>query len=166
MVETDKVTVEVRSPAAGTITALLAAPDDNVLVGADFIEIDVGVGDASASVTSPASSAKPAGAAKPEPSSPAPAVLSASRVHPSGKTSLIAFPPRGAAATVAAAAPLQPREAAASSPQQASFASAGASAVSQGSGMSYVDLPARFKRQPLSEEEMECVDAGGAGYIF
>jgi 2-oxoglutarate dehydrogenase E2 component (dihydrolipoamide succinyltransferase) len=166
MVETDKVTVEVRSPAAGTITALMAAPDDNVLVGADFVEIDVGVGEATASAAAPASSAEATGAAKTEPSGPGAATITASRVHPSGKPSLISFPPRGAAELAVSAAPAQSPRAAATSPSQAAIKSTATTAASAGSAMSYVDLPARFKRQQMSEEEMECVDAGGAGYIF
>ena len=53
-IETDKVTVEVRSPAEGKITAFYAQPDDNVLVGADLLEIDVGVAGA---VSAPAAAA-------------------------------------------------------------------------------------------------------------
>ena len=34
-IETDKVTVEVKSPAAGTVTAVLAEIESNVIVGAD-----------------------------------------------------------------------------------------------------------------------------------
>lgn len=51
MVETDKVTVEVRAPASGTIKALFYNPNDNVLVGADLVEIDVGAGGAGAAAT-------------------------------------------------------------------------------------------------------------------
>ena len=48
LVETDKVTVEVRAEAAGTITAMLVNVDDTVLVGSDMVEIDVGVGEPTA----------------------------------------------------------------------------------------------------------------------
>ena len=56
-VETDKVTVEVRAPAAGTITKLFASVDDTVIVGTDFMEIDVGVGEASAAAPPPEAAA-------------------------------------------------------------------------------------------------------------
>ena len=98
-VETDKVTVEVRAPAAGTITALFASVDDTVIVGSDFMEIDVGVGEAAA-VAAPA----PAAAA-PEATGPSLSEMLATplgrRVHPGGRASLMQFPPRGAAAVAA-----------------------------------------------------------------
>src|SRR5690554_1043678 len=47
-VSTDKVDAEVPSPTAGTITKLLAEPDDEIAVGAALAEIDAS-GDASPS---------------------------------------------------------------------------------------------------------------------
>ena len=88
-VETDKVTVDVRSPAAGTIKAWFAEAGQNIIVGDDLIEIDVGVGDASAAATAP-TPAVPVEASAPAPvvSPPTPAD---GRVHPSGNPSLIRF---------------------------------------------------------------------------
>ncbi|EOD28342.1 hypothetical protein EMIHUDRAFT_204165 [Emiliania huxleyi CCMP1516] len=80
VVETDKVTVDVRSPAAGTITKWFANPDDTIEGG-------------------PAAAAAPAGAPK------------------------MGAPPVG---------------------------------------VSVDELPARFRRAPMSEDEMEAVMSGGA----
>ena len=94
-VETDKVTVEVRAPAAGTITKLFASVDDTVVVGSDFMEIDVGVGEASAAA--PAAAASSPASAAPAASAPASAPLTGIlgrnlRVHPSGRKSLMSAP--------------------------------------------------------------------------
>ena len=92
-VETDKVTVEVRAPAAGTITKLFASVDDTVIVGTDFMEINVGVGEASAAAPA-AAAASPAAAPPPE----AAAFTSltgvyqfgrSTRNHPGGRPSLM-----------------------------------------------------------------------------
>ena len=154
-VETDKVTIEIRSPAAGTLTALLAKPEDTVLVGGDFMEIDVGVG------TAPSAAAPAAAAdAAPAPTSAAPAAsapqAAPSRVHPSGRASLINFARAGAPE-----APPAPAPPAAASPAP----TAPPVAATKGETVGYDDLPARFQRRPLSAEEMEAVDLGGAGYI-
>ena len=169
MVETDKVTVEVRAPASGTITALFSGVDDNVLVGAEFVEIDVGVGEAGATAPAtapPAPSAPPAAAAAPPPPSPPPpkptvVTNTSGRVHPSGKLSLIKFPPRGAAAIAAAKA------AAAASPAGAQLSARFEDGAPSPPGtITYAELPARFRPKPLSDEEMEAVESGGAGFLF
>jgi hypothetical protein len=94
-VETDKVTVEVRAPAAGTITKLFASIDDTVIVGTDFMEIDVGVGEASVAAPA-AAAASPAGAAAAPPEAAASASLTgvyqfgrSTRNHPGGRKSLM-----------------------------------------------------------------------------
>ena len=56
-VETDKVTVEVRAEAAGVVTKLFAAAGDNILVGDNFIEIDVGAEGGAVSAAAPAPAA-------------------------------------------------------------------------------------------------------------
>lgn len=40
MVETDKITVDIRSPEAGTLTQLFAKVGDTIEVGSPFFEID------------------------------------------------------------------------------------------------------------------------------
>ena len=167
MVETDKVTVEVRSPAEGTVTQFLAGIDDTVIVGSDFMEIDVGVGQPGA-----AASPTAAATATEAPASSAPASGSGAgapagvRVHPSGKPALISFPPRGAAALSAAAAPAQAATAGAAAAQPIQKPSITPPKPSPAGTISYADLPARFRPQPLSMEEQECVEMGGAGYTF
>ena len=93
-VETDKVTVEVRAPAAGTITKLFASVDDTVIVGTDFMEIDVGVGEASAAA--PAAASPTVAAAAPPPEAAASTSLAgvyqfgrSTRNHPGGRPSLM-----------------------------------------------------------------------------
>lgn len=143
-VETDKVTVEVRAPAAGTITQLFAKVDDTVIVGGDFMEIDVGVGEATAA----AAAAPPAAAgssAAPAPS--AAAARAGLRQHPGGKASLISFPPRGALAMLAATPAPTPNTAAAAAPGPKRTVGIGTFSIA---------------RLPMSDEEMEAVMTGGA----
>ena len=92
-----QVTVEVRSPASGTITALFASIDDAVLVGADLVEIDVGVGAPSAPKAPAASmEERPGAAAGRLASMPVPNA----RMHQGGRPSLIKFGRSAAPATV------------------------------------------------------------------
>ena len=178
MVETDKVTVEVRAPASGTIKALFYNPNDNVLVGADLVEIDVGAGGAGAggagaAATAPASAAttpppKPAAAASPPPppSAPSPAaaaVATSVRLHPGGRPSLIKFPPRGAAAIAAAKAKPVAASAAAALPLSSRFEDGKPSPPGT---ITFAELPKRFRPKPLSKEEIEAVEMGGAGYTW
>ena len=95
-VETDKVTVEVRAPAAGTITKLFASVDDTVIVGTDFMEIDVGVGEASAAAPAAAAPSPAVAAAAPPPEAAASTSLAgvyqfgrSTRNHPGGRPSLM-----------------------------------------------------------------------------
>ena len=74
-IETDKVTVEAKSPAAGTITAIHVSVDDTVEVGKPFFALAVGVGEAptaapAASAPAAAADAAPAAAAAPPPPPP------------------------------------------------------------------------------------------------
>ena len=65
-IETDKVTVEAKSPHAGTIKEIFVSVDDTVEVGAKFFSLAVGVGEApAASAAAPAPSAPAAAAAAP-----------------------------------------------------------------------------------------------------
>ena len=167
LVETDKVTVEVRSPAAGTITALMTEVEATVLVGADLLEIDVGVGEAggdtvaAAAESTPAAPAAPAAAA----TSPWPAPANASRmarIHPSGKPSLMTFPPRGAAAAAAATA-----AAVANAPTSTKLPPPKPKVETPRAGtIAYSELPARFRRPLISGEEMEAIQTGGADFLY
>lgn len=167
LIETDKVTVEVRSPAAGTVTAFFANANDNVLVGADLIEIDVGS-------TTGAVAAAPAPAAESTDSStPTPSPIAsntAARIHPGGKPSLISFPKRGAL-TQQASAPLAPipatPPAGATSPSPSSPQTVPTKKMEKPStGVPPDQLPERFRRPLLSSEEMDAIDSGGADYTF
>ena len=79
-IETDKVTVEAKSPHAGTITAMHVEVDQTVEVGGKFFSIAVGVGEAT---EKPVEAAKPvteptaAAAAPPPPPPPPPKAPSA-----------------------------------------------------------------------------------------
>jgi len=162
-VETDKVTVEVRSPAAGTITAFHADVDSTVIVGADFVEIDLGVGEASATGDAIAPpTPEPAASNEVLASKAAAANVTTAgvRIHPSGRPALIRFPPRGAAAI--AAMKQTPATPTAGVGDAEHFA---APKPSSGS-MSYTELPARFRRRALEEDEMDAIMMGGAGYTF
>ena len=75
-VETDKVTVEVRAEAAGVVTKLFAAAGDNILVGDNFIEIDVGAEGGAVSAAAPAPAAADAAPAA-APAAPAAAAAAA-----------------------------------------------------------------------------------------
>src|SRR5262245_50855254 len=77
--ETDKVTIEVPAPAAGTLAAIAAKDGDTVAVGALLGEIKEGAGAAPAAKSAPAAEPKPAtappkpAAAQPKPEAPKPA---------------------------------------------------------------------------------------------
>jgi len=158
VVETDKVTVELRSPAAGTVTSILAKVDETVIVGDDMIEIDVGVGSPGAEAAAPATEAAEPAAATQIPAAVAP--LASGRVHPSGKQSLIRFRSQAPASEPAAALAMPPKPA---SPPPGPAPSPPRKAPSLGLDE---PLPERFRRLPMSDEEMDAVDSGGAGYTF
>ncbi len=70
--ETDKVTIEVPAPAAGTLAAIAAKDGETVAVGALLGEIKEGAGAAPSAKPAPAAVSKPA-AAPPKPEAPKPA---------------------------------------------------------------------------------------------
>src|SRR5437870_4941004 len=70
--ETDKVTIEVPAPAAGTLGDIAAKDGDTVAVGALLGEIKEGAGAAKPAAAKPAPAPAPAPEAKPKPK-PAPA---------------------------------------------------------------------------------------------
>ena len=158
-IETDKVTIEAKSPHAGTIKAIHVEVGQTVEVGKPFFSIAVGVGEATAAPA--AAAAAPAAAAAAPAATPAvvAAVAAAGRVHPSGKRSLISFPPRGAAAMAAQTAA---KLAAASAGKVASAKPV--HAPPPPGTIAQADLPLRFQRKAVTEEEMDAVMMGGAGY--
>jgi len=70
--ETDKVTIEVPAPAAGTLAAIAVKDGETVAVGALLGEIKEGAGAAPSAKPAPAAASKPA-AAPPKPEAPKPA---------------------------------------------------------------------------------------------
>ena len=168
-IETDKVTVDVKSPASGTITALFAEVDGNVLVGAPLLEIDVGVGEAGQAGTGAAPTPAPPAAATAAPTAsapaaPPPAADVTGRIHASGHPSLISFPPRGIDAVRAATA--APAAAATPAPAAAAAAAGVDHWPASKATITYAELPLRFRPQPLGEEEMEAVMSGGADQTY
>ena len=159
----DKVTIEAKSPHAGTITKIYVDIGQTVEVGGPFFAIAVGEGEATAAAAPAAAAAAPAADAAPTAAPTVSAAASASgatRVHPSGKPSLICFPPRGKLAVLAAQAAAAQ---AAAGPSAASAPKAAAPRAPPPAGtIAYEDLPARFRRPAISEEEMEAIMSGGA----
>ncbi|KAJ0400415.1 hypothetical protein P43SY_001693 [Pythium insidiosum] len=88
VLETDKVSVDVRAPFAGQLSKQLAAIDDNVLVGAPLFQIIKGDGAAAAA---PAAEAPAAAAAAPAASAPA----AAAAVEPTGEAQTVVVPSMG-----------------------------------------------------------------------
>jgi len=101
-VETDKVTVEARSPHAGTIKELFVAEGDTVTVGAKFFSLAVGEGAAAAAAAPAAEAAAPAAeappaapaAAPPPPPPAAAAALAAAAAAPAAAAPAGAGEPR------------------------------------------------------------------------
>ena len=155
-----QVTVEVRAPASGTLTAILAQKEDTLIVGEDLLEIDVGVGSKGTAVSAPP--AERAGA--PASAAATPTIertASGVRFHPSGKPSLIRFRSGG------------PEASAALSPAVPATAAVGKSAAAQkapaakASPLAHVGVRVDWEppRLQMSSEEMECVDSGGASSV-
>lgn len=172
-VETDKVTVDVRSPAAGTIKTWFTEAGQTVIVGDDFVEIDVGVGDASSAASSEAApEPAPAPAAEEASNTTAALPLVDGHIHPSGNPSLIRFrsaiPPPGTPTAPPAAAPPAPAAPTPAAPAAASPARAPPTSKvgAKGPALDPAELPARFRRPPISEEEMECINSGGADKLW
>lgn len=156
-IETDKVTIEAKSPHAGTIKAIHVEVGQTVEVGKPFFALAVGVGEARV-----ASNAAPsAGSAAAEPVAAAAAApvnaMSEGRVHPSGRASLIRFPARGASAAILEATR---RAAATAAPKKPPPMPVPVGTIA------HAELPLRFRRKDISPEEMEAVMTGGADYTW
>ena len=177
-IETDKVTIEAKSPQAGTITAIHVEVGQTVEVGNKFFTLALG-GDAppppapeaakvpmSAPVAPAAAPAAPTAAAAAAPAAAPSLAFSggSNRVHPSGKPSLMRFPLRGAAEAAARSVDANLAN------TVWEYAMKGRTqpiiAAPLGTGISYDDLPARFKPKPISEEEMLAIETGGADFTF
>ena len=159
VIETDKVSIDIRSSFAGTVMSLLVNADDTVVVGQPLMMLD---SDVAATVES-SSSAPSAAPAPSAPSTPTPAPT----------------PSPVAAAPTPAAATSSPTAAGGSSHGRkprirfrhgdraaidALFGHAGndAPAALAATDEEFLALPFLYRRLPLTEEEMELINMGGA----
>ena len=156
VIETDKVSIDIRSPFAGTVTTLLAEADDTVVVGQAIMALDSDLAatvesDSPAAIenvsppTSTISNPSPVtiAAPSPTPSTPVPAPPSNHGRRPSiqfrhGDRATIdaLFAPTGGTVT---AAPLSPND------------------------EEFLSLPSMYRRLPMTEKEMDLINMGGAG---
>ncbi|OQR90254.1 hypothetical protein ACHHYP_05680 [Achlya hypogyna] len=145
VLETDKVSVDVMSPVAGTLVKQFVELDQDVEVGRDLFVID---GDVKATVTSSTPAPAAAPVATPAPAAKAPAAAAhhtgarVPRIKFLGKRSLLAHP--APAATKAAPTPLV--IAPSSSADVLPFGAA----------------PARFARKPISKKEVHAINTAAA----
>jgi len=168
-IETDKVTIDVKTPTSGTVSKLLIKPSDVVKPGQVVAVVGAGV-DATASTSAPQAAAH---AAAPSNSAPA----------PGHRVAGISFPPRrtstgdrisdlpaakqdailssmGAAHAHPAPAPATPAPAAPAASAPAPAPASKATAVpTTSSSTTTMDIPPRRK---LTKTEMELINSGGA----
>jgi pyruvate/2-oxoglutarate dehydrogenase complex dihydrolipoamide acyltransferase (E2) component len=162
VIETDKVSIDIRSPFAGTVTSLLANADDTVIVGQGLMTLDSDVvatvdsnaatsNDAAASSSLPetptSTSPSPSPASASQPSSAPPPSLSAtfSPTHSHDRQPLIRFR-HGDRTTIDA--------------HRAPAVSAAATVYA--SDEDFLALPFLHRRLPMTEEEMDLINMGGA----
>ncbi|RHY29129.1 hypothetical protein DYB32_006371 [Aphanomyces invadans] len=151
VLETDKVSVDVMSPVAGTLVKTLASLEEDVQVGKDLFVVD---GEVAATVTSAAPAAAPAARTPtPAPTPLATTVPSASsshhrvpRIHFLGKRSLLHAASQGSKSN----APSTPSSTLVMPPS------------SSASVVSIFDVPARFARKAISKDEIDAINRGQA----
>ncbi|KAA0160943.1 hypothetical protein FNF31_04015 [Cafeteria roenbergensis] len=169
VIETDKVTLDVRAEVSGVLQSFSVGEGDDVDVGADLAVIDT---DGTAAAAPAKEAGEPAAAAAPAPpAAPAkqsPAAPAPAPAHSAGhRTPLIQFR-HGKANREALAS----KQAGKGSPAGSSAASAAAAAGGSWDEDNYEfrpskatqtleDLPSMFGRPPLSATEMDAIDMGG-----
>ena len=141
IIETDKVSVDIKSTVAGVLTRQIGGNDD-VAVGDDLFEIDT-EGEASVASTPPA----------PEPVAAASTPVTAPTQASHSRTPLIKFLGKR---SLIKATPAQ-STAAMPYPSQAE--------IKDGGGVDFRTLGAWFGRPQLSDREMEAIESGGASEI-
>ena len=162
VIETDKVSVDIRSPVAGTVTSHLVREDDTVVVGQGVLTLDSDV-EATVKIGAPAAVAEPA-------------------VVPTTATTPVSVPaPASSPAVVSLAAPVSPSKRVIRCPR-ITFRHGDREAIARTrhevfdevavyfpdfDGASNFDaqflaLPALYARLPISEEEMLAIELGGA----
>ena len=152
VIDTDKVSVDVRSDTAGVVQSLSVAVDDEVQVGAEMMTLDTD--GAAAPAAAPAAPPAAAPAAAPEPA--APAAPPADEPAPKrGHVPLIKFLGKRARLKKEDSAP---------APAPAAAAPA-VEAVPSGLAVELSDLAPRFGLTPITDAEMAAVESGGGSEV-
>ena len=155
IIDTDKVSVEVRADAAGVIEEIFVAEDENVEVGAKLLKI------ATNGVAVPAAAA-PAAAAMEAHAPAAGAVEAPPAMEAHGRTPMIKFLGKrsvpGGGIPVAAAAP---KAAAPAAAKGAMAAHAATPVVPSGLAVDFSEVGPFYGRPEITESEMLALESGG-----
>jgi len=147
VIDTDKVSVDVRSDTAGVVQSLSVAVDDEVQVGAEMMTLDTDGAAAPAAAPAAPPAPAPAPAAAPEPApEPAPKRGHVPLIRFLGKRSLLK------------------KEDSAPAPAPSTTAPA-AAAVPSGLAVELSDLAPRFGLTPITDAEMAAVESGGGSEV-
>jgi len=147
VIDTDKVSVDVRSDTAGVVQSLSVAVDDEVQVGAEMMTLDTDGAAAPAAAPAAPPAAAPAPAAAPEPApEPAPKRGHVPLIRFLGKRSLLK------------------KEDSAPAPAPSTTAPA-VEAVPSGLAVELSDLAPRFGLTPITDAEMAAVESGGGSEV-
>ena len=147
VIDTDKVSVDVRSDTAGVVQSLSVAVDDEVQVGAEMMTLDTdgAAAPAAAPAAPPAAAPEPAAAPAAAPE-PAPKRGHVPLIRFLGKRSLLK------------------KEDSAPAPAPSTTAPA-AAAVPSGLAVELSDLAPRFGLTPITDAEMAAVESGGGSEV-
>ncbi len=152
VIETDKVSVDIRAKHAGVLVEQYAAVDDNVEVGAKLLKIDTTATPSATPAAAPApKAAAPAAAA----SSPPPPPPSADH-HAGARKPLIKFLGKRSLLGKGGSAALT------KSPSAAAPAVRYEDIKGTPGALTFAELPPMYGRPVLSEAEMEAIESGGA----
>ena len=159
VIETDKVSIDIRSPFAGTVTELLVNPDDTVVVGQVLMTLD---SDVVATVESSTGSA--------EPTAPAPLAAAAAPSPPPQPLPTTSTPTTATvpSTTTAASHGRQPRirfrhgDRAVIDANRFALPSSGQSVQTNVGDEDFLALPFLYRRLPMSDKEMDMINMGGA----
>ena len=166
VIETDKVSVDIRSPVAGTVTELLVGEDDTVVVGQSILKLDSDVEATVAGTPEPAVTEEVYETGSTTP----PQAVDSS---PGASTPPTAAKPTPAAVNAPPSTIRRPRikfrhgdrEAIARTRQEL-FEDVTIDLPSQGSvsdsDAQFFELPSLYRRLPITEEEMRAIELGGA----
>ena len=147
VIDTDKVSVDVRSDTAGVVQSLSVAVDDEVQVGAEMMTLDTDGAAAPAAAPAAPPAAAPAPAAPPAAApEPAPKRGHVPLIRFLGKRSLLKKEDSAPAPAPAAAAPA-------------------VAAVPSGLAVELSDLAPRFGLTPITDAEMAAVESGGGSEV-